>query len=234
MPLVTPWAEVDVRTAAEVEHEAANKRAVAAAVDEAYAAWDAAGGEVDGLDGMAAEEYVALGVALRARMEEVLSEEAMEAGLQKFREVQGVGDGGFAGVWVARGSAATRKRYVAALRGVAADLLMAAKSLEAAMSVAERRRALEAVRRAAPRGWTRWLVILLAKPGKALDVLSKRRDIYLGGAAGAAETGGDRLACRCRVGAHGVARTVSNDCLAATLHHAPTSPLPPHRCHRRF
>ena len=51
-----------------------------------------------------------------------------------------------------------------------------------------------------------------------------------------------RLACRCRVGAHGVARTVSNaalasaalggcsmhvlDCLAATLHHAPTSPLP--------
>lgn len=43
-----------------------------------------------------------------------------------------------------------------------------------------------------------------------------------------------RLACRCRVGAHGVARTVSNDCLAATLHHAPTSPLPPHRCHRRF
>ena len=51
-----------------------------------------------------------------------------------------------------------------------------------------------------------------------------------------------RLACRCRVGAHGVARTFSNaalasaalggcsmhvlDCLAATLHHAPTSPLP--------
>eukprot|EP00966_Prymnesium_polylepis_P221520 5124516-Prymnesium_polylepis.1 len=39
--------------------------------------------------------------------------------------------------------------------------------------------AIEAVRTAAPRGWTRWLVILLTKPGKARDVLSKRRDIYL-------------------------------------------------------
>ena len=35
------------------------------------------------------------------------------------------------------------------------------------------------VRQAAPEGWTRWLIILLTKPGKPVDVLSKRRDICL-------------------------------------------------------
>ena len=60
-------------------------------------------------------------------------------------------------------------------------MLAAASEMERAGTTHERRVATEAVRRAAPRGrgWVEWLVILLTKPGKALDVLSKRRDIYL-------------------------------------------------------
>ena len=59
------------------------------------------------------------------------------------------------------------------------DVRIAAEELERAETPQQRRAAVEAVRRAAPSGWVRWLIILLAKPGKALDVLSKRRDICL-------------------------------------------------------
>ena len=60
-----------------------------------------------------------------------------------------------------------------------ADLLLAGMELEAANDMQGRRRAQARIRQAAPRGWTRWLVILLPKPRKPLDQLSKRRDIYL-------------------------------------------------------
>jgi hypothetical protein len=65
------------------------------------------------------------------------------------------------------------------VRGVAVDLLAAARKLGMAKSVDERRWAQAQIRRAAPPGWTQWMVMLLPKPGKPLDVVAKRRDIYL-------------------------------------------------------
>ena len=131
------------------------------------------------IEALEQEEYLEFAGSLRKRMERILTDKALEKGMQRFREVQGVGLGGFKGVWIAKASAASRQRYVTALRGAAADVLAAAHELERARTPSERRSATVAVREAAPRGWTRWLVILLTKPGKPLDVVSKRRDIYL-------------------------------------------------------
>ena len=80
--------------------------------------------------------------------------------------------------------AAARQARAAAAREAAAAEAVAARAREvkaaAAREAAEERRAAEAaVRAAAPPAWTSWMVMLLPKPGKPLDELSKRRDIYL-------------------------------------------------------
>ena len=117
--------------------------------------------------------------ATAAQMTRLVTRAAYDAGLQRFRERQGVGVGGFSGIWLARAGESTQARYLAALRGVATDLAVAAGELERAETEAAVTAAKAAIRQAAPRGWTEWLVILLAKPGKPRDVLGKLRDIYL-------------------------------------------------------
>ena len=183
VPLLAPRAVVDAREGGEAEEkwraEGAAQREDAAARAE-WQEWrngEAAGMRaLEALDAPASRRFAA---QLRKAMGRELTDEALDEGMRRFREVQGVGLGGFMGVWVAKASEATRRRYKAALRGVAAEVRVAAYEMERARTPEERRLAMEAVRAAAPRGWTRWLVILLTKPGKPRDVLSKRRDIYL-------------------------------------------------------
>ena len=117
--------------------------------------------------------------ALRKEMTILITNDGIDRGLQRFRARQGVGVGGFSGIWVARASNATRQLYATTLRDIAADVLVAADALERARNPQERRVAVELIREAAPPGWTQWIIMLLTKPGKALDVLSKRRDICL-------------------------------------------------------
>ena len=124
-------------------------------------------------------EYHPLAVSLRAEMARLMTDENIEKGLKRFRVRQGVGVGGFSGIWIARACAATKARYATLLREVAADVLIAADALERAHDDHARRIAIELIRQAAPPGWTQWVIMLLTKPGKALDVLSKRRDICL-------------------------------------------------------
>ena len=123
--------------------------------------------------------YTPLVGHLRAEMQTLMTDASIDRGLQRFRARQGVGVGGFSGIWIARASAPTRLRYAQALRDTAADVIVAADALERAGSPQDRRVAIEMIRDAAPQGWTQWIIMLLTKPGKALDVLSKRRDICL-------------------------------------------------------
>jgi len=123
--------------------------------------------------------YTPLVEHLRAEMQTLMTDANIDRGLQRFRARQGVGVGGFSGIWIARASAPTRLRYAQALRDTAADVIVAADALERAGSPQDRRVAIEMIRDAAPQGWTQWIIMLLTKPGKALDVLSKRRDICL-------------------------------------------------------
>ena len=182
LPMLRPAAVIDARSEEEekagAEADAERKRAT----ENTWAEWRRWRGEHKGLDAreaLDAEKAQELTKGLRRLAEHILTEEALEQGMERFRDVQGVGVGGFKGIWIARAGPASRARYVAALRGVAVDLRAAASELERASTPTLRRVAMEAVRHAAPEGWTAWLVILLTKPGKALDVLSKRRDIYL-------------------------------------------------------
>ena len=125
------------------------------------------------------QDYVNMSMALTGLMENLVSGTALDEGIEKFREGQGVGEGGYSGIWLKNSSDSTRDAYKQAIRGVAKDLLMASHELVGAVSEEDRRKAQRRVREAAPRGWTRWIVILLPKPGKPLDQLDKRRDICL-------------------------------------------------------
>ena len=183
LPMLTPRAVLETRSGEEATAAAAAEATAATGEDGERAAWHSWRGEegagLTALEALDGPEFDALASALRRTMERTLTDAALEAGLRKFRQVQGVGVGGFSGVWVARASEGTRGRYLAALRSAAADVLAAASEMERATTTETRRAAVMAVRKAAPRGWVEWLVILLTKPGKALDVLCKRRDICL-------------------------------------------------------
>ena len=95
-----------------------------------------------------AEEYIGFAHELRTCMQRLLADTALEAGMGRFREAQGVGIGGFKGIWVRKAGAATRARYMTALRGVAADVRAAAEEMERADTPHERRVAAAAVRAA--------------------------------------------------------------------------------------
>ena len=182
MPMLRREAVIDARTPEEVERE--EERAEEAEKEDAkgrqeWRVWRASHQEKDALEALDTEEGREFARGLRSTMERLITETATQAGMQRFREVQGVGVGGFSGVWIARASEASQERYMQALRGAAADVRAAADELEQADTAEKSRAARAAVRRAAPEGWTNWLVILLNKPGKPLDVVSKRRDIYL-------------------------------------------------------
>ena len=109
----------------------------------------------------------------------ILSDAALDAGRQKFRPVQGVGKDGNSGYHLRMAGAATWQRYKRAMREMAGELHTASEGLRAAETEGAHRDGLEAVRRSVPEAWTTWLVILLAKPGKAPDRFSNMRDIYL-------------------------------------------------------
>ena len=180
--MVTPRAVIDVRT--EEERVAEGAAAAAAAAEEAAArerweGWRAANAGRSAVEAMEAAEAAEYARGLRTAMERIMTDAALALGMRRFRAVQGVGVGGFSGTWVANAGEATRNRYVEALRAAAADVRVAARELEAATTRRGRLEAREAIRRAAPRGWTEHYVILLPKPGKALDELAKRRDICL-------------------------------------------------------
>ena len=188
IPMVAPEATLDTRTEVERWLEERTKRKDEEEVQQLRRRWEEiratameTEGEEEENDGheLTDAEYMELTTGLRRHAGHLLSDETLAKGWQCFREVQGVGLGGFSGIWLAKGSASSRRRYENALRGVVADLLLAGMELEAASDIQARRRAQARIRQAAPRGWTRWLVILLSKPRKPLDQLSKRRDIYL-------------------------------------------------------
>jgi hypothetical protein len=68
-------------------------------------------------------------------MKLIMSDNNIDRGLQRFRARQGVGVGGFSGIWIARASTATRTQYARALRDIAADVLIAADALDKARSL---------------------------------------------------------------------------------------------------
>jgi hypothetical protein len=183
LPLLTTPAVVDARTHAEATEEGQEASKAQARDEEERTRWREWRREhetrVARLQVLDAEETRTFARHLQGVMGQVMGDEALDEGMRRFREVQGVGLGGFKGIWIARASESTRERYKDALRGAAADVRIAAYELELATTPEERRHAIEAVRIAAPRGWVDWLVVLLTKPGKPLDVLSNRRDIYL-------------------------------------------------------
>ena len=109
----------------------------------------------------------------------VLSDERLEAGRAKFRARQGVGADGHSGYHLRLAGERTWAAYKEAMRGAAADLEQASMRLREARKKPAQRAAREAVRAAVPEAWTRWLVILLPKPGKKADRMSNMRDIYL-------------------------------------------------------
>ena len=118
--------------------------------------------------------------AAQSESKEALSDAALEAGRRKFRARQGVGGDGKSGyVIVGQASEETWREYKAAMRDIGRDVLAASEQLFSATSDEARQEAEQRVREAAPEAWTRWLVMLLTKPGKPADELSKRRDIYL-------------------------------------------------------
>ena len=183
LPLLTTPAVIDARTHAEATKEGQEASKAQARDEEERTRWREWRREhetrVARLQVLDAEETRTFARHLQGVMGQVMGDEALDEGMRRFREVQGVGLGGFKGIWIARASESTRERYKDALRGAAADVRIAAYELELATTPEERRHAIEAVRIAAPRGWVDWLVVLLTKPGKPLDVLSNRRDIYL-------------------------------------------------------
>ena len=180
LPMRTPRRVMERRWPEELDAERQREHASAEAHANAEAAWRDARAETgEGADVLLSAAFQRVLGALREQIAALTSEQSMDAAYQRFRELQGVGEGGFSGIWMARASAATRRRYAQAVREVAADVLAAGRELEAATTEEGRRRAIEAVRAAAPRGWTRWWVMLLTKPGKPLDTLKGRRDICL-------------------------------------------------------
>ena len=175
LPLAVHRAEIDTRTGAEVAAVNARAAEEQAAVGEAWTEWrersserwagmhgTMGGIEADPrseqsaeraaqemLEALDSEDCQRLTAALRTWFEGVLPTEALQGGLSRFREVQGVGVGGFSGIWVARASAASQRRYLKALRQAAVDVRVAAEELERAQTLRQRRTAVEAVRRAA-------------------------------------------------------------------------------------
>jgi hypothetical protein len=184
--LPAPWPHTihERRTDEEIAAEAARLATAEAQRQEQWAKWRTAT-TTEGSDGhdpweaVRSAHYTPLVEHLRTEMRTIMSDESIDRGLQRFRARQGVGVGGFSGIWIARASAPTRQRYAQALRDTAADILIAADALDRERRPQDRRVAIQMIRDAAPKGWTQWIIMLLTKPGKALDVLSKRRDICL-------------------------------------------------------
>ena len=184
--LPAPWPHTvhERREEAEIVAEKERRATADAQRQESWARWREAtcreGGDThDPWQMVLSDAYPPLVECLRAEMLTIMSDDNIDRGLQRFRARQGVGVGGFSGIWITRAGAPTRKRYVQALRDTAADVLVAADALDRARCPQTRRVAVQMIRDAAPKGWTQWIIMLLTKPGKALDVLSKRRDICL-------------------------------------------------------
>ena len=109
----------------------------------------------------------------------LLSDEALDAGRKKFRPVQGVGGDGISGYHLRLAGGATWAAYKAAMRDMGVALARASQRLRQAGTAAEVEDGRRQVREAVPEWWTKWLVILLAKPGRKPDRMSSMRDIYL-------------------------------------------------------
>ena len=121
VPLIQRHATRDVREDAEREQERSEAQEAAREMAAAWQAWEAGrerqGEEGTLMDSLEGEAYEDLARGLQRCMGRVLTDEALEEGMGRFREVQGVGKGGFSGVWIAKASKATRQRYMQSLRG---------------------------------------------------------------------------------------------------------------------
>ena len=93
------------------------------------------------------------------------------------RTVQGVAGDRWSGHWLRIAPAAVQRQYLAAIRGVARELLAAARMpTNTEGQQAERARA---VRAAVPSSWLEWLGVLLPKPGEDQQLFSRKRDCWL-------------------------------------------------------